>query len=326
MVDQLIEKVRTFSEEHALLPKGSPLIVGLSGGPDSIALVSLLKALEPEYGYKLVVAHLDHQWRPNSAQDVIFCKEFAEGHNIAFEYTAADQITLLKKTHSQEDTGRLLRRTYFEQLAQKYNAAAIVLGHHYQDQQETFFLRMIRGASIAGLAGMKPKHDGYIRPLLSCSKDELIAYLKEKNIPFLIDETNEDQKYLRNALRHTVIPALRGCDTRFDKSFLKALVSLQETDAYLERIAKETLRGLTQASDELAIAEFLETDEFLHPRILVQWLCEKGVPFTPTTKFFDELVRFIRNNAQEHQLHSSWKLCKSGNKLSIEKKRPLFRS
>lgn len=69
MVHPLIEKVRTFSEEHTLLPKGSSLIVGLSGGPDSMALVSLLKALEPDYAYKLVVAHLDHQWRPNSAQE-----------------------------------------------------------------------------------------------------------------------------------------------------------------------------------------------------------------------------------------------------------------
>ncbi len=319
MVHRLVEKIRTFSDEHQLIPKGSPLIVGLSGGPDSIALLSILKTLEPVYDYTLIAAHLDHQWRIHSSKDVAFCKEFADSLQIAFVHTTADQISLTKKPRSQEDTGRLLRRTYFERLAQEHRAKGIALGHHYHDQQETFFLRLIRGASIAGLAAMKPKQKEYIRPLLTCTKDELIAYLNELAIPFLTDETNDDPRFLRNAIRHTVMPALRACDDRFEGSFQKTLSALQETDAYLERITEQMLTQLTRDSHQLSIDAFLATDTFLHPRILVAWLCKEGVPFTPSTKFFEELIRFMHNNAQEHQMHPSWKLRKSGTLLSIHK-------
>ncbi len=248
MAYHLIDKVRTFSEEHQLFPKGSPLIVGVSGGPDSVALLSVLKTVQPTYGYSLIAAHLDHQWRAESYKDVAFCKDLCQSLAIEFVPTTADKITLAKKAHSQEDKGRLLRRAYFEELAKKYHAGAIALGHHYNDQQETFFLRMIRGASIAGLAAMKPKQDLYIRPLLACSKAELLAYLKEEGLSFMTDETNSDPRYLRNAIRHQVIPALRNCDERFEGSFYKTLKAVQETDAYLERVAEETYERLTRGS------------------------------------------------------------------------------
>ncbi len=319
MVNRLLEKVRTFSDEHQLMPKGSPLIVGLSGGPDSVALLSILKKLAPLYGYTLIAAHLDHQWRTESYKDVAFCKEFAQSLGVTFVHTTADTITLSKKPHSQEDKGRLLRRSYFEALANEQHAAVIALGHHYNDQQETFFLRMIRGSSVAGLAAMKPKQDQYIRPLLDCSKDELLSYLKDEGLSYMTDETNEDPRYLRNAIRHQVIPALHNCDDRFDGSFHKTLKALQDTDAYLERVAEQIFKRLTKGSGQLSIDELLATDAFLHHRLLVRWLCAAEVPFAPSTTLFNEVMRFLQNSAQEHQVHPSWKMRKDGNQLSIHK-------
>jgi tRNA(Ile)-lysidine synthase len=316
MVHQLIERVRRYSDTHQLLAQESHIIVGLSGGPDSMALLSLLHALAPHYSYTLSAAHLDHQWRATSHKDVLFCQKFAESLSIPFMHTTADKITLTRKTYSPEDKGRYLRRTYFEELSRANNNAAIALGHHSQDQQETFFIRLVRGTSIAGLASMKPKHAGYIRPLLDCSKQELLGYLKDTSIPYLHDETNDDPRYLRNAVRSSVLPALRACDARFDLSFYKALADLQETDAYLERVAELTLVQIT-SEDSLHIEEFLATDKFLHPRLLVAWLRRVGIPFIPTTSFFDELVRFMKNNAIEHQMHPHWKMIKSGNLLTI---------
>lgn len=319
MTHPLVKKVRTFSDEHALITKGSSLIIGLSGGPDSVALLSLLKKLEPVYGYSLIAAHLDHQWRAASHKDVAFCKNFAASLEVPFVHATADQISLTKKAHSLEEKGRLLRRSYFEDLLKTYDAHSIALGHHYQDQQETFFLRMMRGASVAGLAGMKPKQDAYIRPLLTCSKDELLGYLKDEQLPFLTDETNENPRFLRNAIRLKVIPALKTCDDRFDRSFQKTIQSLQETDAYLERVAQTLLTSLTNGSHALAIDEFLATDKFLHHRILIQWLCKEKVPFIPSTALFDELTRFMSNSAREHKVHPAWKLVKSGPYITIEK-------
>ncbi len=316
----LEEKVRAFSDEHQLISEGSTLIVGLSGGPDSVALLTLLHNVYPTC--RLIAAHLDHQWRKESSKDVTFCRAFTESLSVEFVHTTAQNITLTKKPQSQEDHGRLIRRAYFEELAKEYHASAIALGHHYNDQQETFFLRMIRGASIAGLAAMKPKKELYIRPLLSCTKEELLSYLKDKNMAYVEDETNTDPKYLRNAIRHQVIPALRACDTRFDSSFVKTLKTIQETDAYLDRITKVTLEAMSttlKGATLLDTKKLLATDEFLQHRLLVHWLCKERVPFTPTQGFFNELMRFLHNQGKEHQLHPSWKLVKSGTSLSIKR-------
>lgn len=324
----LVKKVQTFSDEQQLITKGSCLqgsclIVGLSGGPDSVALLSMLKELQPLYEYTLIAAHLDHQWRDNSHEDVDFCRSFAESLEVGFESATLDKITLSRKPGSQEEHGRLARRTYFEELAQKYNALAIALGHHYNDQQETFFLRMIRGASIAGLAAMKPQKGLYIRPLLECTKDEILAYLKDKKLTYLEDETNKDTKYLRNAIRHLVIPALRDCDERFDRSFYKTLQSVQHTDAYIARITEEAFADITtkvQGATALSYDKFLAADPFLKERLLIRWFCEEGVPFTPSGGLFKEVLRFLDNEGKEHQVHTSWKLVKEKGFLLIKRR------
>ena len=134
--------------------------------------------------------------------------------SLASEYiqaTPAD-IPLTKDTGSQEDRGRRLRRTFLEKIAKEHSADAIALGHHQDDQQETFFLRLIRGASITGLAGMKPRHGLYIRPLLDCKKESILTYLRTEGLSFLHDSTNEDDSFLRNGIRLNVLPALRSCD------------------------------------------------------------------------------------------------------------------
>ncbi len=326
LTSNLASKVQAFSDEHCLIAEGSTIIIGLSGGPDSVALLSLLKKLQPQYNLTLIAAHLDHQWRKNSHKDEEFCRELAKKLGVEFVSSKAEEIELppekAKKSGSQEELGRSLRRAFFEKLAQKYSAQAIALGHHYNDQQETFFLRMIRGASIAGLSGIKPKQGLYIRPLLDCTKQELLEYLASGGLSYLEDETNKDPKYLRNAIRHQVIPALRDCDSRFDASFYKTLKTVQETDAYLDRITKDTLESISsevQGALALDTEKFLATDSFLHHRLLVTWFVKEGVAFTPTTAFFNEVMRFMQNSGKEHKVHISWSLVKHGSSISIEK-------
>lgn len=325
-MSNLVNKVQAFSEEHQLFTEGSSIIIGLSGGPDSVALLSLLKKLQPQYNLNLLAAHLDHQWREDSSKDEEFCRVLAEKLDVDYISAKAEDSILppnkaKKASGSQEELGRLLRRTFLEQLAQKYNAQAIALGHHYNDQQETFFLRMIRGASIAGLAAMKPQSGLYIRPLLECTKQELLEYLSVEKLHYLEDETNKDPKYLRNAIRHQVIPALRDCDSRFDASFYKTLKTVQETDAYLDRITKDTLDSITSdyhGALALNKDKFLATDSFLHHRLLVTWFCKEGVPFTPTTAFFNEVMRFMQNPGKEHKVNSTWSIVKNAHLISIK--------
>ena len=324
----LLDKVVLYSEKYSLIEPGSKILVGLSGGPDSVALLALLSTLASRYDLFLIAAHFDHQWRENSAEDKEFCQTLARKLHIEFVSQTASEHAMKKKEDSysyngsQEELGRILRRSFFEECVQLYGAHAIALGHHEDDQQETFFLRMIRGASVAGLAAMKPKNACYIRPLLSCTKAELIEYLNQQGLTYREDPTNNDTKYLRNAIRHNVIPAFQQSDPRFNTTFRNTLHSVQETDIYLAKVVDELFTKIVHTSQEATLLhreEFLKIDEFLHPRILVAWLTLAKVPYTPSTAFFDELTRFMKNSGKKHQPHPSWSLVKKGPYLGIER-------
>ena len=145
---------------------------------------------------------------------------------------------------------RVLRRSFFESAARDHAAESIALGHHQDDQQETFFLRLIRGASIAGLAGMKPTEKKYIRPLLGVYKNDILEYLKKNNLAYIVDSTNESEVFLRNALRLKALPALRSCDDRFDKNFEKTHAHIQETDAFIARLVQKSFEEIAKTADD----------------------------------------------------------------------------
>lgn len=305
-----ITKVEAYCKKHPLLKQQNTIIIGLSGGPDSVCLTSVLKKLQPSYELTLIAVHIDHEWRSNSADDAQFCKEFAQSLSLPFHCIKASEIAISKKYNgSQEEMGRFLRRQALESIAKQYNADAIALAHHADDQQETFFLRMIRGASIAGLSAMQPKEGIYIRPLLEVHKQEILRYLTDHQLPYVTDSTNESDQFLRNSLRLQVLPALKQCDPRFDKNFFKTHTHIQETNAFLERITQKRFQEICTEKDgvySLNYEQLLATDSFLHHPLLLTWLCHMRVPFTPSTAFFDEMVRFLRNSAKSHRLNDGW--------------------
>nr|MBA2307292.1 hypothetical protein [Candidatus Dependentiae bacterium] len=194
--------------------------------------------------------------------------------------------------------------------------------HHAQDQQETFFLRMIRGASIAGLASIRPHQGRYIRPLLKISKAAILEYLTHNKLSWRIDSTNEQDTYLRNAIRLHVLPSLRRCDARFEKNFDATLSHIQETDLFIERLATAAFKRILRMHNEelsIDIALFFTEDVFLHHRLLLMWLCREKVPFTPSTALFNEIVRFLGNKGTTHQLTSHWFLVKRNGCVSLKK-------
>ncbi len=308
----LLSAVRAFIDQHNLITPKSTLIVGLSGGPDSVCLLSLLNKLVSEYKITLIAAHLDHGWRTSSAQDAAFCKEFAHSLGVKYEEAQASDIQVTKKYNgSQEERGRALRRQFFESLAQTHSASAIALGHHQDDQQETFFLRLIRGASIAGLASMRPQHGVYIRPLLTLHKQEIVEYLHAENLPYVVDATNKDTTFLRNAIRQSVLPTLRTQDERFDKNFKKALAHIQQTELFLERTAHTVYAKITKEQDGMLLLDYeklLAVDPFLHHRLLLLWLTAARVPFTPSTAYLNEIMRFLHNSGSAHHISNEWTL------------------
>lgn len=320
----MITNISYFITQHSLLPPQATVVLGLSGGPDSVFLLYVLHHLRTEGKIqRIIAAHLDHQWRPNSSNDTVFCKNLAYNYDVEFVSTTWQKLNLshLPKG-SKEEQGRFARRHFLSTIADEYGAHVIALAHHRDDQQETFFIRLLRGASLSGLVGMRPKHGRYIRPLLQCAKADIILFLEQHSIPYLVDPSNTSPEFLRNRIRMTVIPALRSCDERFDKSFERTLHSLQETESFLEHVTRTTFQQLAEKRNGYY---YLNTQKLLtqHPallqRLLVHWFIQENVQFPVSKGFFAEVIKFLKSGSGSHALHEAWKMVKEKDFVFIQK-------
>jgi len=319
----MFSKIISFIDKYKLIPPESSIIIGLSGGPDSIFLLHLLHSLQKERNLKLIAAHLDHEWRLDSAKDVEFCREATKKLGIEFACAKISELGLdLKFEGSQEELARRYRRYFLEQIKKKYNADLIALGQHLQDQEETFFIRLIRGTTLSGLIGIKPQQGVYVRPLLETNKKDILDYLDKNKIAYLTDPTNVEESFLRNRIRLKVLPALQECDNRFNQNFLRTLHNLQETEAFLTKLTEKTFEEISEEKDGtfyIDLNSFFNLDPFLQPRILMHWLIQQQVPFVPTEKFLDEIMRYLKEGKQkEHQIHETWSIKKEKNKVYLE--------
>lgn len=311
----ILDAIHAFIDKHKLITPNATIVVGLSGGPDSVFLLHYLCQRRAELNLTLIAAHLDHGWRADSYKDIEFCLEMTKQLNVQLICQKLSDLGLkLKFNGSQEEIGRKARRHFFSTVQKEHHANFIALAHHAQDQQETFFIRLMRGASLSGLVAMKPKDGVYIRPLLQTNKQDLLDYLHANDIPYLIDPTNSSDAYLRNRIRAHVVPALQQADARFDQNFATTLQRLHETEEFLQELTKKTFIDSAHMQEDIW---HVDTNKLiaLHPvmlyRILLHWLCLQGVPFTPTQSFFDEIIRFCSGPAsKEHLIHPAWKIIK----------------
>lgn len=318
----LIEKIHIYITKHNLLNPNDHIVIGVSGGPDSIFLMHVLKHFKDTYNLSLTAAHLDHEWRPNSSLDTTFCAEAAQSLGIDFVAEKASQLPVqFKKIGSQEALGRAMRRYFLQSIKEQAHAQSIALAHHAQDQEETFFIRLIRGTTLSGLCGMKPREKDYIRPLLEINKDDIIAWLDTHNIPYLTDPSNESPSFLRNRIRAQVIPALQNADPRFNQNFLRTLDNLQKTDQFLESLTKKMFHAISEYQDTthwIDISRLKNLPPIMHNRIIAYWIISENVPFVLTGKFIDEIKRFLfEGTAHLHTIHQRWSLEKKGNQARI---------
>lgn len=309
--------------QHNLLPEKSTLIVGFSGGPDSIFLLHFLNLIKNKYSLTIIAAHLNHGWRDAADNDQIFCEQFAQQNNVPFVADYLKNYQINKPTGSKEADARHARRQFFAQVQQEHNADFIVLGHHAQDQQETFFIRLIRGTTLDGLCSIKPKHNNYIRPLLQTNKQDILSYLKKHNISFVKDETNKSPNFLRNRIRHNIIPALQQVDQRSTSNCLQTINRLQEDQEVLLEYTQQTLQKLLVTKDNqqwLSCTQLKQLHPALQKRVLTQWLIKNDVLFILTTLFLKELLKFINStHGGTHKIHNTWSLIKKHNNLRIDR-------
>lgn len=206
-IERFIEK-----EHGRYLKQCGKIVVGVSGGADSMALLFILHAiLGPN---NLVVAHLDHGWRPDSAQDADYVREIAQ--SLALPFHAQKLIRNINSTSSLESDGREARYQFLTAVAASENSTTVAVGHHADDQAETLLMHLLRGSGLRGMRGMLFETSiaawqdfKIIRPLLSLTKKQIEAYCEAINIRTLADPTNNDDRFLRNKIRHQLLPRLQ---------------------------------------------------------------------------------------------------------------------
>jgi len=240
---RLVQKVKKNIQNTKLFGRGNTIIVGASGGPDSVALTHILHSLQYELGFHLHIAHYNHNLRRSANTDQKFVEQLAEQLNVPCSVGHWANPKALKKG-SLEDAARKRRFQFFNQLARKINAQAVVLAHTEDDLAETVLMRILRGTGLQGLRGILPTReiDGtyFVRPLLNVKKDDILTFLKKKNIPFRIDPTNKQTKFFRNKIRLELLPLLTKQYNQNIKELLTNLANNVDTDYdYLESQAQK---------------------------------------------------------------------------------------
>ena len=240
---KLIEQLELANRRHALFRRNDTLLLCVSGGGDSMALLGLMLALKKKYSWRLTVAHLDHGLQKNSRQAQRLVQRVCEKNNIPF-YSKKVQVRAAAIRHklSLEDAGRRERYLFFGSVAKKVRADKIVTAHTLDDQAETVLMRLLRGSGFRGLSGIPDKRaEGrteLLRPLLSCSKKDLIAFVKKMRLPFVRDLSNRDTRFLRNRVRHRLLPLLRRhFNPRIDEQLASLQKVCRDVQRYMDRNA-----------------------------------------------------------------------------------------
>lgn len=203
---QFIKTIQNFSSQNDLWRKGSKIIVGVSGGADSSCLLDVLSKLAKKYDFKLHVAHVNYGLRgEDSKKDEIFVRSLAEKYGIGVSVLVAEKS---QYKGNLEDCLRDMRYDFFEKLRTELGYDLIAVAHTLDDQTETVLMRIIRGSGLNGLSAMKARSGNVIRPLLNTSKEQILAYVKHGKLKFRTDKSNKDPKFMRNKIRHSLIPYL----------------------------------------------------------------------------------------------------------------------
>jgi len=314
----LIKKIQENIFRYELFERGAKIVVGVSGGPDSVCLLDTLYKLKNKYDLELVIAHVNYGLRGKDSElDEKLVRTLVEKYSLPVEVIRNTRYEI--RDTNLEEKLRNFRYAFFEKVLKKYRADRIAIGHNLNDQAETVLMRILRGTGLKGLGAIKFKNDKIIRPLLNIPRKEIVAYLRKNRISYRIDKTNLGTDFTRNKIRNQLLPCLeKEFNPNIQENFYKFSQSVAEDYDFISLSAKTWLRK----NKSLSISKLKKLHPSLQREILRQKIEESVLALREIeSSHIAEILKVVQSNKNKRQKITlkGLKIGRIGDKLTIEK-------
>ncbi len=308
----MLYKVQKYTEKLLNSIDYKKIIVGVSGGPDSVALLHILNKL----GYDCIAAHCNFHLRmAESERDELFVRKLCDTFKIKLVCVDFDTKRYAKDNKlSIEMAARHLRYEWFEKIRAENNAEAIATGHHADDNAETMLLNLIRGTGIKGLSGIPPINGKIIRPLLTCTREEILKYLHVNSLTYITDSTNLQNDFTRNKIRNQVMPLLQDINPSIKQTISKSIKRFRELNSFYEQCVKEKIEEVVHKSENQTLINIEKLCLFSSPALI---LYEILYPMGFHPDVIEKVFENIHNDSGKLFYSENYRLLKDRNFLII---------
>ena len=316
---ELFREILKLNKKYNLIENSDTIVVGFSGGPDSVFLVEMLKKLQYFFNFKIYLVHINHLLRGEDADsDENFSFEYAKKNNLEIFIKRIPVKEIAKEVgKTLEEVGREERYKFFFEIYEKVGANKIATAHNKDDQIETFLFRLIRGTSLQGLEGIKIKNNNIIRPISEIYKKDILEYLNKNEIQYKIDKTNFENEFTRNSIRLDLIPFI---EERYNIKFKDKIFSLIEEIRENNQNNSLNLSDFTDSENRIILEKIKFLSDFDKKNLFSLFLNQKNIEFNRNK--IDEINSLIKSNGTKKiDLDKTYRIVKDYTHLYIEVKK-----
>ena len=316
---ELFREILNINKKYNLIESNDIIVVGFSGGPDSVFLVEMLKKLQHFFNFKIYLVHINHLLRGEDADsDENFSFEYAKKNNLEIFIKRIPVKEIAKEVgKTLEEVGREERYKFFSEIYEKVRATKIATAHNKDDQIETFLFRLIRGTSLQGLEGIKIKNNNVIRPISEIYKKDILEYLNKNEIQYKIDKTNFENEFTRNSIRLDLIPFI---EERYNIKFKDKIFSLIKEIRENNQNNSLNLSDYTDSENRIILEKTKFLSNFDKKNLLSLFLNKKNIEVNRNK--IDEISSLIKSNGTKKiDLDKSYRIVKDYTYLYIEDKK-----
>jgi len=310
----LVKKVQENIFRYELFPRGAKVVVGVSGGPDSVCLLDVFYGLRKKYDLEIIIAHVNYGLRGKDSQ-----KDEELVRKLAEKYSLPLKIHKVHKVGRSEEVFREIRYSFFEKIRAKHKADAIAVGHNQNDQAETVLMRILRGTGLRGLGAIKCKNGHIIRPLLNIPRKDILSYLRKNKVLCRIDKTNLGTDFTRNKIRNKLLPYIvKDYNSNIEEILCKLSQSVADDYDFIGKFSAEWLKQ----NKNMRVSKLVK----LHPSIqkeVLRLAIEKYNPYLREIEsgHIEEMLKVAKSSKSKRQIvkFKGLKVERKGDKLTLSK-------